>query len=132
MAALVVVLFVGLLVPSVSAQVMEDPDTGNPNGTQYVVDQDHPRGMRIRAKYPFEQGPEDPNSSPWVINQPLYPEGSSGTLHTSIISAPGPTATGSAGLMSSNGAIFSGRGAITLSPRQEARRGLRKVIRDLD
>ena len=136
LASLIVVMFVGLLVPSASAQAVEDP-AANFDEKQYVINQDDPRGTRFRMKYPFEKGPDDPNDNPWVITEPLYPERRGSNVNTSVASSQGLTsgATGAPMVAPNNmngpGAILSGRGSSARSSHQDARRGVKKAIRDL-
>ena len=127
---------VGLLSTAAAAQPVEDPPLG-PDMREYVLEVDDPRGIRIRAKYPSQTGPDEPGHNPWVINEPLYPEQQRGSnVNTSIaasqgLSSGGATATPTA--MSGPGAILSaprGSGSAR-SPHQDARRGLKKVIRQL-
>jgi len=127
---------VGFLSTAAVAQPVEDPPLG-PDLKEYVLEVDDPRGIRIRAKYPFESGPDEPDDNPWVINEPLYPEQQRGNnINTSIASSQGLNSGGAAvapTAMTGAGAILSaprGSGSAR-SPHQDARRGLKKVIRQL-
>ena len=133
---LIVVALVGFLSTAAVAQPVENPPLG-PDSKEYVLEVEDPKGIRIRAKYPFQWGPDEPNDNPWVIQEPLYPEQQrENQVNTSIASSqglnaggPGPTPTA----MNGAGAILSaprGSGSAR-SPHQDARRGLKKVIRQL-
>jgi len=132
LALLVVVMFVGLLAPSAFAQLIEDP-RAKFDERQALLDPDAPGATRFRLKYPYELGPEDEN--PYVIQEPLYPERNGNNINTSLASSRGMT-TGAPAVapsaMTGPGAVFSGRGSGSArSSHQDARRALKKVIRQL-
>jgi hypothetical protein len=127
-------MFVGLLAPSAFPQLIEDP-SAKFDERQALLDPDAPGATRFRLKYPHELGPEDEN--PYVIQEPLYPEQQRGSnVNTSLASSRGLTTGASAvapSAMTGPGAILSGRGSGSArSSHQDARRALKKVIRQLD
>ena len=133
---LIVVALVGFLSTAAVAQPVENPPLG-PDSKEYVLEVDDPRGMRIRAKYPFQSGPDEPDDNPWVIQEPLYPEQQRvNNVNTSIAASQGLSSGGTGAVptaMNGAGAILSaprGSGSAR-SPHQDARRGLKKVIRQL-
>ena len=136
-ATLAFVLSVALLSTAGFAQPVEDPPTGPPN-QQYVMEEDHPLGRYIRPKYPFMSGPDDPTEeNPYVITEPLYPERRGTAYTSSVASSQGLGAVGAPAVAPSG---VTGPGAILASPRasgtarsshQDARRSLKKVIRQL-
>jgi hypothetical protein len=125
------VLSVALLTTAGLAQPVEDPPTGPPVN-QYVMEEDHPLGRYIRPKYAFMSGPDEPGDNPYLITEPLYPERRGTAYHQSAAGAAGAAAVSPSGV--------TGPGAILASPRatgsarsshQDARRSLKKVIRQL-
>ena len=133
---LIFVAMVGFLSTAAVAQVAEDPPR-NPGAREYLFEVEDPISPWIRAKYPVRSGPDEPNDDPWVINEPLYTEQQRGNnINTSIASSQGLNSGGAAvapTAMTGAGAILSaprGSGSAR-SPHQDARRGLKKVIRQL-
>jgi hypothetical protein len=133
LALLVAVLVLSLLAPAAPAQPVEDPPTG-PDPKHYVIDQDDPtKGRLFRMKYPFEYGPQEEN--PYTIKEPLYPERQSNMMANSVTGGAGVMAGGPQAMptaISGSGAILSPRGSGSArSSHQDARRSLKKVIRQL-
>jgi hypothetical protein len=135
--AILAFLSMALLATAALAQPVEDPPTG-PEPRQYVMEEDHPLGRYIRPKYPFMKGPDEPpGDNPYLITEPLYPERRGTAYNQSVASSQGMTAVGSSSVSPS---ALTGPGAILAAPRgsgsarsshQDARRGLKKVIRQL-
>ena len=128
---LVLVLSAALLATAALAQPYEVRDPTRP-----VQEEDDPRATRLQLKYPTYDGPVDPDN-PYVIQVPLYPEQQRATYLSSVAGSPGiPSAAGAL-----SPAAVSGPGAVLAAPwgsgnarssHQDARRSLKKLIRQLD
>ena len=135
LASSVFIVMVVLWASAAVAQAVEDPPLG-PEPKQYALEVDDPRGIRIAAKYPYQSGPEDPDTSPWVIQEPMQAERGGSNINTSLATSQGLNTGGP----SVSPSVMTGPGAILSAPRgsgsarsshQDARRGLKKVIRQL-